>query len=81
MSKNNKNLKKALAAIAANLPNLKPGVRYKLEQLTGEQFWSSLTSGERKGLGIQFKAHARDTGSPVQLAGLSPDHCQLYQLP
>ncbi|PLW68151.1 DUF1413 domain-containing protein [Pseudohalioglobus lutimaris] len=73
-------LKKALIAIANNRPNLKPGTPYTLEQLTGDQYWGSLSSGQRKGLGIQFKTYVKKHGSPVQWVSETPTHCQQYQL-
>ena len=75
-----KTIDDVINAINANLPHLEFGEEYTLENLTGSEFWSHLSKGERTGLGIEFKAHAKATGVPVLWVGSTPTHKQLYQL-
>ena len=73
-------LNDVINAVTANMPNLQRDVDYTLEQLTGHTFWASLSSGQRKGLGIQFKAYSRQPGAIVTWTGSTPTHTQRYQL-
>ena len=41
-----------LATIELNFDKLKSGVSYKMENLCGKEFWSSLSSGDRKLAGM-----------------------------
>jgi hypothetical protein len=80
MANSKNNLKDAIDAVNSNLANLERNVDYTLEQLTGAKFWASLSSGKRKGLGIQFKAYTAQGGVPVVWTGSTSSHKQLYQL-
>ncbi len=80
MASSNINLNDVINAVNSNLANLQRNVDYTLEQLTGPTFWTSLSSGKRKGLGIQFKAYAAHAGSVVVWTGSTSCHKQLYQL-
>ena len=74
------NLNEVINAVNSNLSNLERNVDYTLEQLTGPEFWASLSSGKRKGLGIQFKAYTAQAGAAVVWTGSTSCHKQLYQL-
>ena len=80
MAKSKINLNDVINAVNSNLANLQRNVDYTLEQLTGPKFWDSLSSGKRKGLGIQFKAYAAHAESVVVWTGSTSCHKQLYQL-
>lgn len=58
MSNNKITLNDVIDAVYANLATLRTNSDYTLEQLTGLQFWATLSSGQRKRFGIQFKAYA-----------------------
>jgi hypothetical protein len=69
-----------LDALQANLPNLKPGIRYTLQDLVGYTFWYSMSTGTRKHLGLEFKALVVSGCTPVECGGRRTDNCHVYQL-
>jgi hypothetical protein len=69
-----------LDALQANLPNLKPGIDYTLEQLVGKAFWNSIPTGERTQLGIKFKAMAKGGALPIRWVECKSNNTNVYQL-
>lgn len=80
MSNNKITLNDVIDAVYANLATLRTNSDYTLEQLTGLQFWATLSSGQRKRFGIQFKAYAAQGGAMVAWNGTTSCHKQLYRL-
>lgn len=69
-----------LEALQANLPNLEPDTPYLLEDLVGDEFWHSMSTGTRKHLGVAFKALAQGGDQPVEWRGRKSNNKQVYQL-
>ena len=69
-----------LDAVNSTLPNLPDGKSYTLEELVGEQYWSTIPKGRRTSLGQAFKALAIGGSLPVSYVGTTSSNKSLYEL-
>jgi hypothetical protein len=69
-----------LEAVNSTLPNLVHGQSYLLEQLVGEQYWSTIPKGPRISIGQAFKALAIGGSLPVNYVGTTSSNKSLYEL-
>lgn len=70
-----------LHALDANLPNLEHYVDcqpFLLQTLVGEEFWQSLSMGQRRSLGHQFKLAAMYCDLPVSWCGSTSNGRLIY---
>lgn len=67
-------------AFQANLSNLEQGKPYLLQELVGEELWTSMPTGTRKQLGHEFKALVKGGLAGIEWGGRRSDNCQVYHL-
>jgi hypothetical protein len=66
-------------AVNSTLPNLPDEKSYTLEELVGEQYWSTIPKGPRISLGQAFKALAVGGMLPVSYTGSTSSNKSLYE--
>jgi hypothetical protein len=66
--------------VNSTFPNLPDGKSYTLEELVGEQYWSTIPKGPRISIGQAFKALAIGGSLPVSYVGTTSSNKSLYEL-
>ena len=67
-------------SLQSNLPNLKQGKSYLLQELVGDELWNSMPTGTRTHHGHEFKKLVQSGDQVVEWRGRRSNNRQVYQL-